>query len=534
MNTAGGARLTSGETLFPLTIIGGCVLLVAAAATVGHAVLPAAGLLALVSFVAAAYRFALRWESLVGFLLVIVLFIPIKRYGFVVSLPFDLEPYRVTIAVLLGLWIAALLVDLRVTLRRSELDPPLMLFGLAVIASIAFNPQSITRLDIIRSFVGSQAVNLIRDATRIPYVDVSGTVAKALLFLISFYLAYYFIVGVIRTPEAIHSVLKVLVAGTAVVAAFSLLERRTGYNVFDHLQGVVPLVSFKGALSEEGIARAGRLRVYGPAQHPIALAALLVMVTPLSLYLAKHTKNVLWYACSGLLVLAALATVSRTSVTMLLAVGVVFYAFRRLTLRRVAVFVLPALVVIHLAVPGTIGGLRQAFFPTQGLLSDQTAYNGRASSSRLRPQFEVIEQEPAFGQGFGTRVTDGPDQNSRVLDNQWLGTAVETGLIGVFAWIWLFARFIRRAGAEARRDLSDRGWLLTAIAASILAFAVGMLTHDSFAFIQEFFIAFVILALGSSVLAWKGAWPEGAERECADGAARQLTVAEGARRARSR
>jgi hypothetical protein len=464
----------------------------------------------LVSFVAVTHRAALRWESLVGFMLLVILVIPIKRYGFVVSLPFDLEPYRVTIAFLVALWVAALLVDPRVSLRRSELDPPLMLFGLAVIASIALNPQGITQLDILRSIVGSQIVNFVGDFSRLPYADVSGTVAKALIFLASFYLAYYFIVSVIRTPDAIHTVLKVVVGVTAVVAAFAIVERRTSYNVFDHLQGVIPLISFKGALSEEGIARAGRLRVYGPAQHPIALAALLVMVTPLSLYLMQHTRKLVWYVSSALLVLAALATVSRTSVTMLVTVGVVYYAFGRLSVRRLAIFALPALIVIHIAVPGTIGGLRQAFFPSQGLVADQSVYGGRASSTRLKPQFQIIEQQPAFGQGYGTRVTDGPDQNARVLDDQWLGTAVETGLVGVFAWVWLFARFIRRARRESRTDTSDRGWLLTALAASVAAFAVGMLTHDSFAFIQEFIMLFVLLALGSAVLAWKGSWPEGA------------------------
>ncbi len=513
MNTLGRPRTTSTDTLVPLTLVGGAAVFLAAASVSGRAVLPAAGLLMLVSFVAATHRVALRWESLVAFLLVVILVIPIKRYGFVVSLPFDLEPYRVTIAFLVALWVAALLVDPRVTLRRSELDGPLLLFGLAVVASIALNPQAITRFDVVTSIVGSQIGNFnIIDASSLPFQDVTGTVAKALIFLASFYLAYYFIVSIIRTPDAIHAVLKVVVGVTAVVAAFAILERRTNYNVFDHLQGIVPLISFKGALSEEGIARAGRLRVYGPAQHPIALAALLVMVAPLSLYLAKHTRKAVWYVSSGLLVVAALATVSRTSVTMLTTVGIVFWAFGHLHLRRMAIFALPALFVVHFAVPGTIGGLRQAFFPSQGLVSDQSVYGGRTSSSRLQPQFQIIEQQPAFGQGFGTRITDGPGQNARVLDDQWLGTAVETGLVGVFAWVWIFARLIRRSRRESRRDESDRGWLLTAIAASVAAFAVGMLTHDSFAFIQEFFMLFVLLALGSAVLAWTGPWPEGAAR----------------------
>jgi len=506
-----------GFDRLPVGLVAGGVALLGAAAVAGRGVAPAAGVLILVSLIAAGHRVALRWDVLVSFLLLVVLVIPIKRYGFTASLPFDLEPYRIAIGFVLGLWTSALLIDSRVRLQRSAIDGPLLLFAVAVIGSVALNPGSITRLDIIRSFVGARAAEFIRDADRIPFVDVSGTVAKALLFLVSVYLAFYFIVSVVRSPQAIHVVLKTLVCGAAGVAAFAIVERRTGYNVFDHLQGWIPLVTFEGSgLDAADIGRAGRLRVYASAQHPIALAALFAMVVPLSLYLAHHRRRPIWYATSAVLILGALSTVSRTSVTMLAAIVVIFLVLRRSVVTRAAVFVLPALIVIHLILPGTIGGLRQAFFPSKGLVSDQTVYGGRISSERLGPQFDVIKQQPALGQGYGTRVTSGPEQNSRVLDNQWLATGVETGLIGVFAWVWLFVRFVRRAGSEAKRDLSERGWLLTAITSSVVAFAVGMFTFDAFSFVQELFVFFVLLALGSAVLAWNEAWPEGAAAERPD------------------
>ena len=508
-----------GITPFPALLVGGAVVLLAAATIADRGVAPMAGLLVLVSVVAAGHRFALRWDGLVALLLFVVLVIPIKRYALSGSLPFDLEPYRITVAFLIGLWVVALLVDPRVGVRRSALDGPLMLFGLAVIGSVALNPDSITRLDVALQYVGVQsAENAFRDPNNLPYVDVSATVAKALLFLISLYLTYYFIVSVVRSPHSIHVVLKTLVGGTAGVAAFALIERRTGYNVFDHLQGWIPLISFEGGLDAEGIARGGNLRVYASAQHPIALAALFVMVIPLSLYLANHTKRLVWYGTTAVLLLAGLSTVSRTSVTMLVAVGIVFFVLKRSTMRRVAVLALPALIVIHIAIPGTIGGLRQAFFPSEGLVSDQTEFGGRVSSERIGPQLDIIRQQPAFGQGYGTRVTSGPDQNSRVLDNQWLATAVETGLVGVVAWAWLLFRFVRKAGGAAKKDLSDRGWLLTALTSSVVAFAVGMLTFDAFAFIQQLFIFFVLLAIGAAVLAWQDAWPEGANAKAPESA----------------
>jgi len=501
-------RSAGRGAFFPATLVMSGLAVLGLATLSGRAVAPAAGLLVVVTVLAAAHRFMLRWEVLVATLLVVVLVIPIKRYEFVVSLPFDLEPYRIVTATLIALWIAALLVDPDVRLRRSALDGPLLFFGLAVIASVALNPESITRFNLVGSFIGTGVGDRVIDFSQVPYLDVSDNVTKELLFLASFYLAFYFIVSVIRTPDAIHVVLKTLVAGAAAVALFAFVERRTGYNVFDHLESWIPLLNFEGGLTESAISRAGRLRVYGPAQHPIALAALFAMTLPSSVYLAYLTRRWIWYASSVFLTLGALATVSRTSITMLIAVAAVFLILRPAAMKRVWLLLLPALVVVHLAIPGTIGGLRQAFFPPEGIVASQTEHGGRISAKRLRPQLDIIKAQPALGQGYGTRVTAGESQNARILDNQWLGTAVETGFVGVLAWVWLFVRFIRRAGGAAKRDVSPRGLLLTALASSVAALAVGMFTFDAFSFIQAVFVLFALFALGSSTLAYHGPWPE--------------------------
>ena len=87
-----------------------------------------------------------------------------------------------------------------------------------------------------------------------------------------------------------------------------------------------------------------------------------------------------------------------------------------------------------------------------------------------------------------------------ILDNQWLGTLLETGAVGFFAWFWFFVRVERRFGADAGRDDSGRGWLLASLAAGVAAYAVGMLTYDAFSFIQVTFLLFLLVGLGSALL----------------------------------
>ena len=62
-------------------------------------------------------------------------------------------------------------------------------------------------------------------------------------------------------------------------------------------------------------------------------------------------------------------------------------------------------------------------------------------------------------------------------------------------------RAIRRFGREAKRDYSDRGWLLVSITAAVAAYAVGMFTYDAFSFIQVTFLLFILVALGTALLA---------------------------------
>lgn len=442
-----------------------------------------------------------RWHAFLGLIVAIVMFIPIRRYTFGGGLPFEMEPYRIVLFLVAGIWIAALLSDKRMSVRGSGFEGPLGLFLVAILGSILTNQDRLRNRD---SFI-LNGKTFVRE-------DLAVDVLKTFVFLLSFYVVFYFTVSVVRDSRAIHAVLKVIVGCGACVAGFALIEARTGYNIFDHLAAVLPTAQLQAALTTGDIARAGRLRVYASAQHPIALAVMFVMLLPLAVYLWHYTRRVVWIAAALLIMLAAVSTVSRTSITTLAAALVVLLWLRRDFVKRLWPLVLPALVAIHIAVPGAIGGLQEAFFPKGGLVQDQTVYGGRVSTSRLKPQFKIIKANPAFGEGYGTRITEtGLRQNAVTLDDQWLGTAVETGLVGVFAWIWFFARFIRRAGREARRDRSSRGWLLTALTSSVAAFAVGMLTYDAFSFIQVTFILFILAALGVCTLKAVGPWdPESA------------------------
>jgi O-antigen ligase len=431
--------------------------------------------LALTAVFAVAYRGLLSWPVLVATTIVVILFIPIRRYRLPGDLPFELEPYRLLVALIVVGWIVSLLVDPRVTLRRSGFEGPIALIVVAVSASLLVNPVRVEA--------------------------VEPTVVKKTMFIASFVLVFYLITSSIRSLGSVELLTKVLVGGGAVVAAWAVVEARTGFNVFNHLAEAFPILDPFRVPAEE--SRGGRLRVFASGQHPIALGAMFVMLIPLAVYLRRRSYPRLWTAAAATLGLGALATVSRTSVVMLAAVGIVLAWYRPQQALRLWPLVVPALLVVHLALPGTLGSLRSAFTPPGGLVAEQRTGEGTRGSGRiadLGPGLREYSHKPLFGQGFGTRIVDREGGNAPILDNQWLGTLLELGILGALGWLWLFVRSVRRLTREAKRDESDTGWLLAALAAAIAAYAVGMFMFDAFAFIQVTFVLFVLLGLGACVL----------------------------------
>ena len=473
-----GAGEERGPYISSAVVLGALALLTLTVLT-GTRPLETAPVIALTIVFALAYRTLLSWDSLLTLLVVVILFIPIQRYVLPGSLPFELEPYRLLVAFIVAGWTASLLVDPTVRLRRTGLELPIVLIMVAVLGSIVANGG--------------------RVAAREPEV------VKGVTFFLSFVLLLFLIVSVVRTRAQVDRLLRVLVVGGAVLASLAIVESRTQYNAFDHLAGVVPLLhsgDFSVASADEGRGA----RAYASAQHPIALGAALVMLIPLAIYLVRRSARGYWWIAVGLLCLGALATLSRTSVIMLVAVAGVFFWLRRRETRRFWPLLVPALLAVHLVLPGTLGTLKESFFPAGGLIAEQSSNPGTRGQGRvadLGPSLREFAATPLVGQGFSTRIVDRKHSRAsdQILDDQWLGILLETGIVGFVGWLMLLLRPIRRLGRAAKEDDSDQGWLYVAFAASLTSYVVGMLTFDAFAFIQVSFVLFIVLGLSSAALA---------------------------------
>jgi hypothetical protein len=469
-----GRRVPLGS----LAVLGGCLLAVAGATLTDKGLKFVAPAVVLAVIGTVWHRQLLQWRALLSTTILVVLFIPLRRYSLPASLPIQLEPYRLIAAFVFFAWFTSLLIDPRVRPRRSGLGTPIAAYVAVVIASLLANPTRVHAL--------------------------SSIVTKKLTFFGSFFVLFFVIVSCCRRFEDIERLIKVLVLGSCVVAFFGIVQSRTGFNLFDHIpllrRGALPLTT--GDFT--AISRGGHIRAYASAQHPIALGAALALVTPLAVGVAAYSKRRIWWGAPILLLLGAIASVSRTAMLMYVVIAIVFFWLRPVHVKRMWPLLLPGLVVIHIAVPGTIGGLTSSFFPKGGLVAQQT--NAAVGSGRLATLGPALHTEfrpdPLLGEGFSTRIVDPLDGpvNAPILDDQWAGVACETGILGMVTLLWIFFRFIRRTGRAAKNDLSPRGWLLVGFASAAASFLIGMATFDAFSFIQVTILFFVCLALGSALL----------------------------------
>src|SRR5690349_4528290 len=121
----------------------------------------------------------LSWRRILIALLLVVLFIPIRRYKIPGNLPFQLEPYRLFVILIVAGWTASLLVDPRIRVRRSGLEGVLGAILAVTFASLLVNFGRVSSLE--------------------------STVVKSLMFFLSFFALFYLIVGVVDSEGLIRS-----------------------------------------------------------------------------------------------------------------------------------------------------------------------------------------------------------------------------------------------------------------------------------------------------------------------------------------
>ncbi len=295
------------------------------------------------------------------------------------------------------------------------------------------------------------------------------------------------------TKKRLDDLLFILVAVAGVSAVIGLMEYVLPTFRWLHFAHLPGLVTNTEIINDE---RSGFHRIDAAAAHPIEYAVALASLAPLALHHAmsaatRFRRRVGALTLVGILVVNPM-TVSRSGL-LALAVGLGIYAVQLSYRAKLNALVLSVigLVLFRAAIPGLLGTLKSLVFVGE----EDPSIAGRTEDYARIPG--LMAGRWLFGRGLGTFQP----QAYFYLDNQYLGSLLEGGLVGVAAFIAVVVVGMGVARGYRKRsiDTADRG-LGQALAACIGALGASAVTFDELSFHQTGFTLFLLV--GCAGAAW--------------------------------
>jgi O-antigen ligase len=269
-----------------------------------------------------------------------------------------------------------------------------------------------------------------------------------------------------------------LTLGLAVICGLGLVvEYRLDLNVFTFVsQHLLPGV-FRWVAdgNGEGVDSLGRRWIVGPAGFGVEAVGMMAMALPIAvtrLIAARRRSRRLLYAVAIVVLFAGMfATQRKSALVAPVAVIVTLAYFRRRELLSLAPLGLVMGVIVAVVSPGALHGVISQF--TRADRSHVATVSDRVSDyDAIRPD---LWTHPLLGRGFGSYAPE----TYRILDSEILGRVVETGVLGLAAFLMLGLTVVVVARRTvAARDPAAAPYALCGIAAAVCFLVLAMLFDE--------------------------------------------------------
>ncbi|HEY2054178.1 MAG TPA: O-antigen ligase family protein [Solirubrobacterales bacterium] len=312
------------------------------------------------------------------------------------------------------------------------------------------------------------------------YLDQTLEFGLALkkLALLGAYLSFFLVIASVVRKGEIRPFMNLILGLAVIVAVGTLWEFNFHYNVFYGLtQKLLPGGFTFTASGIDGVDEIGRRLVVGPTEHGLEVVAMLSMALPIALVRLMETRRWRERFLYGLIIClifgAALATYRKSAILAPIAACLVLAYFRRRELLRLAPLGLVLLVAIPILSPNALGSVIEQLHPNK--LGVSTVSDRVSDYDAIRPD---VLSNPAFGRGFGSYN----HTSYRILDNELLTRLVESGIVGVLAFILIIVTIVGVAAPIIRSRDPSRAPPALAIAAAAVPFLVlsGLFDEMSF------------------------------------------------------
>lgn len=404
-------------------------------------------------------RRPLPW-LIAGFVAAIFL-VPIDAIHLYIKLPFSSDFDRFFVAVMVAAWVARGVFGGNqgvVRLRTRGWAVGITAFSFVAIASIAVNVSRITNLGEWDFAVKKLAVLI-------------GLVAVFAIFTLT-----------IRVAE-LRSFSKLIVILAVITALGTVVEKKTGYNVFysTATAALSPVAAVDPAPTDVAPnPNESRPMIAGPTRHPLSLATILGMALPFALVLAAIAttmrRRLAWCLAAGIIMAGALITQRKSGVVVPVCALLALFVMRPRQLIRLAPF---GIVVVALAI-----ALRpSAFSSVQQLEKAGSSDSTVGRTSDYTAVVPDVLTNPLLGRGYGTLDSSRVD-TYRIFDNEYLGQLYQDGGLGLIAFLIFIVTPLFVVRPVLRSDNPLRGPPALAAGASCLAFGVAAALYDILSFPQ--------------------------------------------------
>jgi O-antigen ligase len=342
------------------------------------------------------------------------------------------------------------------------------------------------------TFLASILASYVAAATRpIPPIEIRAA-DRGLISALAYTGMVLAMIEGLRHRRSLDVVLMRLVTFGGIIAGLGLVQFATGRQLTDFIE--IPGLSANFELG--GLeSRGGLNRPSGTAIHPIEYGAVLTMLLPLALHYAMYAKErstlARWWSVALIAGSIGICISRSAVVSAVLGLAILVPSWSPSLRRRAYVAIIGVLVTFYLFVPGLLGTLTAMF---TGIAQDNSAQS-RTDSYGIALDF--IPRALWFGRGSRTFLP-----SYRILDNQFILSLIETGVVGVAAF--LFAAGAGVFGAHrVRRRSTDRSTrdLAQALIASIAAATLSTALYDSFSFPMAATLFFVLLGASGALVA---------------------------------
>lgn len=320
---------------------------------------------------------------------------------------------------------------------------------------------------VVAAFVAVAFLSVVLNAANLDQTLELELAIKKLTLLAAFFTTFLLVASVVR-PSEVRPFMTLTLALAVICALGVIWEYRFQVNLFYEWSAtLLPGIFHVSPPATGAFDEIGRPAVIGPADLGLEAVAMLSMALPIAFVRLMHSERGserLLYGLAICIVFGAMVSTYRKSALLApVAICVVLAYFRRRELLRLAPLGVVVLVALPILAPSALSSVVDQFAPSH--LHVATVDDRVSDYDAIRPD---LLSHPAFGRGYGTYE----HTSYRILDNDLLMRVVETGIVGLAAFVLMLVMLIVFAAPIIRGRDPSRAPPALAIAAAAGAFLV--------------------------------------------------------------